>query len=134
MLGKHVGSMTGSTTVKALPSDYGMPSLETTGMGEGTLLGHPVQFIATYGAEMQPDGSFYGECPNSGAILAPNGAATYRATGAGSPTEDGGSKFRGAVYFSSHSEAFAELNGTACAYSWDVDAEGTAKWEIYLID
>ena len=33
MLGKHVGSMSGATTVKALPSDYGMPSLETTGAG-----------------------------------------------------------------------------------------------------
>ena len=60
MLGKHVGSMKGQTEVKAIPSEYGMPKLETTGAGEGTLLGHPVQFMATYQAEMQPDGSFYG--------------------------------------------------------------------------
>lgn len=37
MLGKHVGSMKGQTAVKALPSEYGMPKLETTGAGEGTL-------------------------------------------------------------------------------------------------
>lgn len=47
MLGKHVGSMKGQTEVKAIPSEYGMPKLETTGAGEGTLLGHPVQFMAT---------------------------------------------------------------------------------------
>ena len=117
MLGKHVGSMQGATEVKALPSGYGMPKLETSAEGEGTLLGHPVQFMATYQAEMQPDGSFFGECPNSGVILSQAGAATYRATGAGHPTEDGGSKFRGAVYFASHSEAFSELNGKACVYS-----------------
>ncbi|MAW53252.1 MAG: hypothetical protein CME01_10520 [Geminicoccus sp.] len=134
MLGKHVGSMKGQTAVKALPSEYGMPKLETTGAGEGTLLGQPVQFMATYHAEMQADGSFYGECPSSGVILSQAGAATYRATGAGHPTEDGGSKFRGAVYFSSHSEAFAELNGKACVYSWDVDADGVASWEIHVVD
>ena len=134
MLGKHVGSMSGATTVKALPSDYGMPSLETTGAGQGTLLGHDVQFMATYSADMQPDGSFYGECPNSGVILSAAGAATYRATGAGHPTPDGGSVFRGAVYFSSHSEAFAELNGKACVYSWDVDANGVAQWEIHVVE
>ena len=87
MLGKHVGSMKGQTAVKALPSEYGMPKLETTGAGEGTLLGQPVQFMATYHAEMQADGSFYGECPSSGVILSQAGAATYRATGAGHPTE-----------------------------------------------
>ena len=31
MLGKHVGSMKGQTEVKAIPSEYGMPKLETTG-------------------------------------------------------------------------------------------------------
>ena len=134
MLGKHVGSMKGQTEVKAMPSEYGMPKLETTGAGEGTLLGHSVQFMATYQAEMQPDGSFFGECPNSGVILSQAGAATYRATGAGHPTEDGGSKFRGAVYFASHSEAFSELNGKACVYKWDVDADGVASWEIHNVD
>ena len=133
MLGEHVGSMTGATSNKAVQAVGGMPAMETSGTGQGMLAGQEVQFMATYSAVMQPDGSFYGECPNSGIIMSATGAATFRATGAGNPTPDGGFKFRGVVYFQSQDANLSKLNGKACAYAWDVDPAGTATWEIHEI-
>ena len=131
MLGEKVGSFTATTVNKALPAVNNLPAMETTGTGQGMLVGQPAQFIATYTAIMQPDGSFYGESPQAGIIMSASGAGTFRATGAGSPTAEGGFKFRGACYFSSQAPAFAGLNGKTCVYTWDVDAEGNATWELW---
>ena len=99
MLGEHIGSMAGASQMKALPAVNGMPSAETTATTAGTLAGVEVQSLATYQATMRADGSWQGGCPNSGIIMAADGVATFSATGAGSPTEDGGFVFKGVVYF-----------------------------------
>ncbi|MBP43173.1 MAG: hypothetical protein CL925_02100, partial [Deltaproteobacteria bacterium] len=99
MLGEKVGTFTGTTTDKVLPAQGGFPSFETSAQTSGKLAGVDVQSMATYSAQMQPDGSLYGECPNSGVVMTSDGAATFRATGCGQMTADGGAKFRGAVYF-----------------------------------
>ena len=131
MIGEKVGFMKAVATNKALPAVNGMPTMETSALGQGTLVGQDVQFMATYSATMQADGSFYGECPNSGIVMSATGAATFRATGCGVPTAEGGFKFRGACYFQSADANLSALNGKACAYNWDVDAEGNATWEIW---
>ena len=67
MLGEKVGSISGPTAMKALPAVNGSPSFETVASGlSGTLAGTEVSSFATYAATMRTDGSFYGECPNSG--------------------------------------------------------------------
>ena len=99
MLGEKVGAFTGTTTDKVLPAQGGFPTFETSAQTTGKLAGADVQSMATYSASVQPDGSLYGECPNSGVVMASDGAATFRATGCGQMTADGGAKFRGAVYF-----------------------------------
>ena len=87
--------------------------------------------MATYWAEMRPDGTLYGECPNQGVIMAQDGAATFRASGVGASTADGGSKFRGAVYFEASAPSLSRLNGIAVVHKWDVDAAGNATWELW---
>ena len=82
-----------------MPAQGGFPSFETSAQTSGKLAGAECQSMATYSAQMQPDGSLYGECPNSGVVMTSDGAATFRATGCGQMTGDGGAKFRGAVYF-----------------------------------
>jgi len=132
MLGKKIGSSTATCVNKALPSNGGgMPRMETSASGEGTFVGVGVQVFATYHAEMRPDGTFYGECPNAGIVMASDGVATFRASGIGKPTEAGGFSFRGAVYFEASAPSLAALNGVACMYQWDVDASGNATWEIW---
>ncbi len=118
--------------MKAIPAVDGNPAFETVASGlTGTLAGTDVTSFATYSAAMRADGSFYGECPNSGVIMAADGVATFRATGIGSPTADGGFSFRGVVYFESAAPSLSSLNGMAVAYEWDVDPDGGARWELW---
>ena len=50
---------------------------ETSAQTSGKLAGVDVQSMATYSASFQPDGSLYGECPNAGAVMASDRAATF---------------------------------------------------------
>jgi len=130
MLGEKMGSMTATTTTKTMSTD-GLPKFETTGQGTGKLAGVEIQWMATYWADMKADGSLYGECPNADVVMAADGVATFRATGAGAMTSDGGSKFRGTVYFDTKASSLASLNGKAIAYEWDVAPDGSATWELW---
>ena len=130
MLGEQIGSLTASTTNKPLPVDGALPKFEETATGGGPLAGAEVQALATYAAQMRADGTLYGECP-AGVIMTGDGVATFRATGTGSFTADGGAIFRGAVYFQAAAPSLSSLNGTCGMYEWDVDAEGNATWNIW---
>ncbi len=131
MLGEHVGSMAGASQMTALPAVNGMPAAETTATTAGTLAGVDVQSMATYQATMRADGSWQGECPNSGIVMAADGVATFSATGVGSPTEDGGFAFKGVVYFNASAPSLSSLNGVAVVYDWTVAADGQATWELW---
>ena len=134
-IGDQIGSVSGRCVNKALPSkNYGMPVVETMAECEGTLAGNPVKTLATYQAEMRSDGSWIGECPNSGIVLAADGVATFRANGVGKPTAEGGFSFRGPVYFETTSPSLASLNGVAHFYEWEVDAENNATWKIWVCE
>ena len=129
MAAEKIGSMSGQSTVKTLPANETSPRFETSAAGAGTLAGAEVQFMATYSAEIRPNGFLYGECPNAGVIMTSDGVATFRASGTGSFTEDGGATFKGIVYFETSAPSLSSLNGAAVVYNWDVDAEGGATWE-----
>ena len=131
MLGEKMGSMTATSVNKVLPSEGTLPKFEVTAQGTGTLAGAQVQMMSTYHAEMRADGSMYGELPNSGVVMTSDGVATFRATGSGGMTEDGGSKFRGACYFETTAPSLMSLNGKALIYEWDVDASGSATWNLW---
>ena len=134
-IGNHVGSLKGKCVNKALPAKvYGMPRIETTAECDGDLAGNPVKTLATYQAEMRSDGTFIGDCPNSGVVLAADGVATFRANGVGKPTAEGGFSFRGPVYFETTSASLASLNGVAHFYEWEVDAENNATWKIWACE
>ncbi len=131
MLGEKVGTFTGTTTDKVMPAQGGLPSFETSAQTSGKLAGAECQSMATYSAQMQPDGSLYGECPNSGVVMTSDGVATFRASGCGQMTGDGGAKFRGAVYFQTSAPALMSVNGKCMVYEWDVDVQGNATWNIW---
>ena len=63
--------------------------------------------------------------------MAADGVATFRATGIGSFTEDGGVAFKGMVYFQTSAPSLSSLNGASVVYNWDVDPEGNATWELW---
>ena len=133
MATEHLGSIKATTTTKTLPANGTLPRFEVTvPSGSGTLAGVDIfQMMATYSAEMRADGTLYGECPNSGLVIASDGVATFSATGVGTFTEDGGATFKGMGYFQTLAPSLASLTGAAVVYNWDVDAEGNATWELW---
>ena len=130
---EKIGSITAITNAISLPANGTNPRFEVHAIsGSGTLVGADIfQIMATYSAEMRVDGSIYGECPNAGVVIAADGVATFRATGIGSFTEEGGTTFKGMVYFETSAPSLASLNGAAVVYDWDVDAAGNAAWELW---
>ncbi|PZC43072.1 MAG: hypothetical protein DK302_001425 [Chloroflexi bacterium] len=130
---EKIGSIKAVTTSRSLPANGTNPVFEVTAStGQGTLAGVEImKLMCTYEAEMGPNGILYGECPNSGVVIAADGIATFRATGTGTFTEDGGAAFKGVCYFQTSAPSLAKLNGAAVIYDWDVDAEGNAAWELW---
>jgi hypothetical protein len=132
MSAEKIGSITGTTTTKTLPASGTNPRFETSLLtSSGTLAGAQVQAMASYSSELREDGTVYGECPNAGVIMTQDGLATFRATGIGHFTEDGGAMFKGVAYFQTKAPSLSSLNGSAVVYNWDVDAEGNAQWELW---
>ena len=81
---------------------------------------------------MHSDGSLAGECPNQGVIMTENGeVATFRATGVGKFTAEGGVDFGGVVYFRTTTSALESLNGSAVVYYFKVDGNGMATWDLW---
>ena len=128
---EKIGSLKGSTTAKTLSVEGTLPKFEVSAQTSGTLAGVEVTSMATYWAEMQANGTLYGECPNAGVIMTQDGVATFRASGTGSFTADGGTTFKGVVYVQTTAPSLSSLNGAALVYNWDVDAEGNATWELW---
>jgi len=131
MLGEKIGSISGPAKNKALSAEGSLPKFSTSTEGVGTLAGAEVQSMATYSSSMRADGTLYGECPNQGVIMTQDGVATFRATGVGTFTAEGGTNFRGACYFQASAPSLSSLNGICCVYHFDVDAEGNATWDIW---
>ena len=131
MLGEKVGSIQAAATVKTLSAKNSRPVFEVSAQGAGSLGGGDGNIMATYTAEVQADGSLYGECPNRGSIMAADGVATFTATGIGKLNEEGGINFRGACYFQTSAPSLLSLNGKCVVYDWDVDAAGKATWELW---
>jgi hypothetical protein len=131
MLGEKMGHASAQTQLKVLPAKNGAPQLETTATGTGTFLGVEVQVMSTYSAGFQADGSLYGECPNSGLVMAADGAATFRASATGHMTEDGGAVFKGVAYFNTSAPSLSGLNGKTFVFDWVTDADNAATWDLW---
>ena len=131
MLGDKIGTMTLQETNKPMDSGkYGLPAMDITAEGSGTMLGHDVQSMGAFTAEMRPDGSWAGNA-YAGVVMCAEGVATYKATGGGNQRKDGGTSFRGGAIFETTSEALSELNGKFYAFTYEADADGKAVWELY---
>jgi hypothetical protein len=133
MLGEKVGAFTGKTIgQRVLPSADG-PRVETTNELTGELGGVPATWLATYNSTVRADGSLYGECPDQGLIMTPDGIGTWKGAGVGCFTDDAGSaSFRGAVYLVNVPAKLAELAKVALMFEYEQARDGSATlhfWE-----
>ncbi len=134
MLGEKLGEMHGKVTgQRVLPTEGGVPKVETSFEISGTLLETETTLMGTYWSVVRADGSLYGECPWQGVLMTQDGVGTWAGSGVGHFTGDGtGVSFRGPLYFQGNSQNLARLNKICTIYEWEVDGNGNADlglWE-----
>jgi hypothetical protein len=131
MLGEKLGGETGKVTMRRVVANPGgMPKMEVSFEAKGTILGVAVQDMATYQSIMRPDGTVYGE--GQGVIMGHGGEmASWVGQGVGVFGKDGAISYRGAVYYSTATPAWARLNKCASIFEYEVDAQGNTKSEIH---
>ena len=117
--------------MRPLPSANGLPIMESVERGSGTIAGAEVQVMATFSSSMRSNGSWLGECPNSGVLMAADGVATGNYSATGAPTADGGFSFRGIAYFETVAPSLSALNGGAFVFEYETDAEGQSTWDLW---
>lgn len=130
MLGEKIGHEKGQiTSRRVLSSDTG-PRVEISFAAEGTLLGVADRTLGTYESVVRPDGSIFGE--GQGVVMGAGGEmASWKGGGVGTFTEDGGATFRGAIYYSTASSAWARLNKVAGVFEYRENADGTTEANLW---
>ena len=131
MQGEKIGEGSGKvTSQRVLPNPNGGPKMETTFQSKGKLLGVEQTETGTYCSVMRPDGTLYGE--GQGVIMGKDGEmATWVGQGMGMIKKDGAVSYRGAVYYQTTSQRWARLNSVAGIFEHEVDAQGTARAQIW---
>jgi len=131
MLGDKLGGEAGKVTARrVLPNPGGPPKLEISFEARGTMLGVAGSDVATYSSMMRPDGTIYGE--GQGVLMGQGGEmATWVGQGVGTLKKDGSVSYRGAVYYSTATQAWLRLNNVAAVFEYEVDAQGNTKSEIW---
>ncbi len=90
MLGEKLGEMHGKVTgQRVLPTEGGVPKVETSFEISGTLLETETTLMGTYWSVVRADGSLYGECPWQGVVMTQDGVGTWAGSGVGHFTGDG---------------------------------------------
>lgn len=132
MLGENIGNIKGRIVLRrVLPTEAGPgPKVETTFEGQGSLYGIETKEVGTYHAHLRRDGQLYGE--GQGMLTGKNGErATWKGSGLGKITKDGGMSFRGAVYYESSDKNWQKLNEHAAVYEHDVDPQGNITSKVW---
>jgi hypothetical protein len=132
MLGEQIGQERGKITARrVLPSDGHGPKIEVSFQASGQFLGTEATDIGTYCSVVQPNGALYGE--GQGIIMTANGdVIPWTGAGRGRFTEQGGVSFRGAVYYQTSSEKFAQLNNVAIIYEHESDRDGNVATQYWV--
>lgn len=127
MLGDKLGVLTGKVTGQRILPSEDEPKAETSFEVSGQLDGVQIAFMGTYWSKVRPDGSLYGECPNQGVLMAPDGVGMWTAAGVGWFTGGGtGVAFRGACYLTKAPASLAKLSNVALIYEWETDGDSNA--------
>lgn len=127
VLGEEQGEITG---MRVLPSEDGLPAMEASFQGEGTLLGSAAKDMGTYESYVRLDGTLFGD--GQGIIMTPDGeTVTWHGQGIGHFTDSGGVNWRGAIYYQTAAAKFARLAGTVGVFEFDTDEKGKVTAKVY---
>jgi hypothetical protein len=131
MLGDKLGGESGKVTMRrVLPNPGGAPKVEVSFQATGAILGVNATDLGTYHSVMRPDGTVYGE--GQGVLMGQGGEmASWVGQGVGTLKKDGSVSYRGAVYYSTSTQAWLRLNNVASIFEYEVDAQGNTKSELW---
>lgn len=126
MLGDQLGEVTGVVSGFRIIAGPMGPRVETNFEGKGTFAGQDVTEIVTYWAQARMDGTFYGGA--DGLVVTPDTqSAVYTGNGVGRMKGDNlAAQWRGALYYTSFSPAFAGFNLTAVLFEFEIEPDGKA--------
>lgn len=104
--------------------------VEASAEESATILGVAGMSIITYTASIKPDGSLDGA--GDGVFLAPTGEmVTWKGIGVGRMVAGGSIQYCGSLSFNTTSPKFAQLNGVAGVFQWEIDAQGNTHSKIW---
>ncbi len=131
MLGEKFAEEKGKIMVeRVLPSATNTPTMESTFVASGVLLGLNVKNNGTFQATLRPDGSVFGEA--QGIVQGQDGSmATWRGQGVGLVEPSGAVKYRGAIYYATSAARWSRLNKIAGVFECDLDAAGNLTSSVY---
>ncbi|MFF2074832.1 hypothetical protein ACFVXG_08740 [Kitasatospora sp. NPDC058162] len=131
MLGELIGEFQGEDSGRrVIGGADGHPIVEVSFRGTGSYYGITVNTLGTYESEVRSDGSLYGE--GQGVDMTADGqGVTWHGSGVGHFTADGGTSFRGALFFSTVSPDLERLNGVVGLFEYETDAAGKSTGRFY---
>jgi hypothetical protein len=105
--------------------------VETSFQAVGKILGVDYKELGTYVSVIKPGGFLFGE--GQGVMMTKDGdQVSWVGHGTGRFTPEGGTRFRGALYFQTASQKLARLNGTCGVFEYENDADDktmSKTWE-----
>lgn len=132
MLGEKLGEASGALAgCRVLSVEKGIPTLELSMRGSGTVLGVTFADMITYTLVARPDGTYRGD--GETVWLTEDGEiSTWKGFGIGKPTGAGFSSSLAVVgVIQTAAAKLARLNGVATVVEYDTDESGNYHWTAW---
>ena len=129
-LGEIVAELRGKVaSLRAMPDD----KVEVTLQGSGKLFGSEVIDITTFSSTMRPNGIAYGEGQTILMLSDGNGSATWKGSGIGKPTGQGGWRysFGGAFQTITSEKLGRRLLDVYIVGEFNSDENGNYQWKVW---
>jgi hypothetical protein len=129
MIGELISETTGRRIVRRVVSDD-PARVEVSFEDSGKALGIATNGFGTYTSTIRPDGTIFGE--GHGLFTTADGeGVSWKGSGLGKFTANGGVSYRGMLFFRTTSEKFALLNTVGGAFEYEVDPKGGTVSKIW---
>jgi len=129
MLGDQIAVSTGKVTTRRVVSTE-PPQVEVSFEETGQVLGAGMRGFGTYSAQMRPDGKLYGQ--GQGVMTTQDGdMISWKGVGLGTFGAGGAISYRGALFYQTTSQKFAQLNTAPGVFEYEVDGSGNSKTTVW---
>lgn len=129
MLGEMLGGGTGKITGRRVTCIEPL-EVEVSFRQNESMFGTPGVEIGTYISRVRGGGLLYGE-GHGMFVTAEGDSATWRGAGFGRFRPDGGTAWRGAIYYETSSPKLSRLHGVVAVFEYETDAEDNTRSTVW---